>query len=73
MKQTRQGIRHFLEEITKFFISMERMLEDLESKNRQITMLNDRVESLIKDLEIANNELLIITDRARREAGINIK
>tara|TARA_B110000444_G_scaffold239436_1_gene253849 strand:- start:5876 stop:6064 length:189 start_codon:yes stop_codon:yes gene_type:complete len=62
-----------LEEITKFFISIEKMLDDLEHKNREITLLMDRNESLTKDLEFANNELLIITDRARREAGINIK
>ena len=72
MKLTIKGIRHFLEELTKFFISAERMVETLEEKERQVEVLQKRNQQLLDDLEKANNQLLLVKDRARREAGIMV-
>lgn len=70
MDLTLNGIRHFLAELTKFFLNLEKLLQENEENQKQIKLLNERIEALTKKLELSENELLLIKDRARREVGI---
>lgn len=70
MKLSKQGIRQKLEELTRFFIQAENMVERIEQQENRIKVLEQRIENLTNDLETKTNELVIVRDRARREAGV---